>query len=358
MISCLVIDKNNVKRYNEGGTNKNREGTELMKPKLLATLPSLSNMKSVERIVMHPNIDEVRLNTGARFPGKPEDVLKNLEEMCDYYGKKLWIDIKGRQLRIEKWADPVYESIELNHRIDPSAKGKACLFRNGGTSVIQHVDNSGPNSRIFVYPLPEEALGAGQSINIIGDYSVNGYLTDRDKEFLYLAEKLGIKNVMASFVESYTDIMEVLSCIHDADIVIKIESVKGVEFLKSSMKSLKGKIENGSIQVMAARDDLYLQMQQFGNERPMAMMDSLWTIIHADKNAICASRIFQSLEKRHGNISFSDMEDLILMWHMGYRRFMLCDNVCNYAFDKAMDGWDSFVRMYDDSDKNKSEGGD
>lgn len=88
MISCLIIDKNNVKRYNEGGTNKNREGTELMKPKLLATLPSLANMKSVERIVMHPNIDEVRLNTGARFPGKPEDVLKNLKDMCDYYKKK------------------------------------------------------------------------------------------------------------------------------------------------------------------------------------------------------------------------------------------------------------------------------
>ena len=41
-----------------------------------------------------------------------------LKSLSEQYSKDIWLDLKGRQLRIAKWADPLYEAIELNHNID------------------------------------------------------------------------------------------------------------------------------------------------------------------------------------------------------------------------------------------------
>ena len=72
------------------------------------------------------------------------------------------------------------------------------------------------------------------------------------------------------------------------------------------------------------------------------MMAHLATIIKSDPGAICASRIFSSLERK-SSVDFADYADLSLMASMGYRRFMLCDNICNYHFDKAIAAWRDFA---------------
>ena len=133
--------------------------------------------------------------------------------------------------------------------------------------------------------------------------------------------------IMASFVETFDDFAQILQILPKAHIVSKIESLKGISFIKQY------NIPN----LMAARDDLYLQSGQ-----NYSMLEHLKTIISRDSGAICASKIFLSLEKRE-IVDLADYSDLELMYNMGYRKFMLCDNVCNFRFVKAIEAWEEFI---------------
>lgn len=292
---------------------------------LFATLPALNNMDKVEQVFRNPYISEVRFNTGAQTPYSPEETLSILKQLSVKYRKRLWVDLKGRQLRVIKWADPLYSCIELNHNIELQYPAKI-FFRNGDEVNITCVKNG---NKIFVDPLPKYALGAGQSVNIIAkDIEIDGYLINKDKEYLAACKKLGLRFIMASFVESFTDLSEISSLLPRAKIICKIESEKGLRLI--SQYNMSGRL-------MAARDDLYLQTGQ--NPK---MITHLRSIIKSDPKAICASRIFLSLEKGD-TASLSDFADLELMYRIGYRRFMLCDNVCNYCFEKAIHAWKEFL---------------
>ena len=291
--------------------------------KLIATLPNLANEEKVRSVLACPQISEARYNIGSASLMTPDETVALLKALSSEYSKIIWLDVKGRQLRVTRWADPQYEAIELNHKINVVYPAKI-YFRNGEYSNIMKAKDS----RILVDPLPREALGAGQSVNILAkDLEIEGYLTELDKKYLQAAEQQGLNSVMASFVERHDDLSEILSFIPKAEIVSKIESLKGIEFISSH------KIGN----LMAARDDLYIQTGQNKN-----MLEHLATIIQNDSNAICASRVFSSLE-RQSTVDFADYSDLTLMKNMGYKRFMLCDNICNYHFDQAIAAWRDFI---------------
>lgn len=290
--------------------------------KLIATLPSINHIDKVERVFACPYIAEVRYNTGAAAPYTPAEIIEKLKGLSEKYGKKLWIDLKGRQLRITEWGNPTFESIKINHDIE--IKGDARIYlRNGEWCNITHVVNG---RELFVKPLPKHAVGAGQSVNILADeLKINGYLTQKDLVFINTAKNMGVNSFMLSFVESFDDLKEVLAISKDAEMVLKIESQKGLELAES----LSG------ARYMAARDDLYIQTG-------LNMMGGLKTIIEKDPTAICASRIFLSLENGP-EPEFCDFEDLELMYAMGYREFMLCDNICNYALAPAIKAWKNWV---------------
>ena len=295
--------------------------------KLIATIPSLSNMHIVGRIMNHPNISEVRYNTGVRSPYLPLKSVSMLAEKADFYKKTLWIDIKGRQLRVATWADPLYECVELNHTIRVELPAKIA-FRNGTTENISSINGN----KVFLMKPPREALGKGQSVNIIGNCPeiLDSYLTALDIEYLNACKELKIKNIMASYVEKQEDLDEITSLVgHDINLCAKIESERGLSFIIT---------HQGISSLMAARDDMFIELE--GDYK--MMLEALKLIITSDPNAICASRIFTSLERRD-TPSFADYEDLEMMYQIGYRRFMLCDNVCNYAFDKAMKAWEVFI---------------
>lgn len=291
---------------------------------LMATLPSLSNMKKVENVFQNPYISEVRFNTGVQTQYTIKETLEMLRQLSIKHGKKLWIDIKGRQLRVAKWADPLYSCIELNHNVEVSYPAQI-YFRNGDRVNITHIKDG---NKIFVDPLPREALGAGQSVNIIAkEMKIDGYLTQKDIEYLTACKEMNMPYIMASFMESFEDLQQILSLLPWAQIVSKIESLKGIDFISHYQ------IPN----LMAARDDLYLQSGQSYH-----MLNYLKAIIERDSNAICASKIFLSLERRE-TVDFADFADLELMYNMGYKKFMLCDNVCNYSFAKAIQAWEEFI---------------
>lgn len=291
---------------------------------LIATLPSLNNMEKVKKVFSNPQISEVRFNTGVQTAYSIEETLDILKTLSIKYNKKLWIDVKGRQLRVTKWADPLYSCIEINHRVQVSYPALV-YFRNGDRVNITHIKEG---NKLFVDPLPRQALGAGQSVNILAKaIEIDGYLTEKDKAYLIACRKMGLNNIMASFVETFDDLAQILQILPNSQIVSKIESLKGMDFITQY------NVPN----LMAARDDLFLQSGQ-----NYSMLNHLKTIISKDNRAICASRIFLSLEKQD-TVDFADFTDLELMYNMGYRKFMLCDNVCNYNFAKAIQAWEEFI---------------
>lgn len=291
---------------------------------LIATLPSLNNMEKVQKVFRNSHISEVRFNTGGQTPYSIEETLDILRNLSIKYNKKLWIDIKGRQLRVTKWADPLYSCIEISHRVQVSYPALV-YFRNGDRVNITHIKDG---NKLFVDPLPRQALGAGQSVNILAkSIEIDGYLTEKDEQYLRACRKMDLNCIMASFVETFDDLAQILQILPNSEIVSKIESLKGMAFIT----------QHNVTNLMAARDDLYLQSGQ-----NYSMLNHLKTIISRDSGAICASKIFLSLEKRE-TVDLADFADLELMYSMGYRKFMLCDNVCNYSFAKAIQAWEEFI---------------
>lgn len=278
---------------------------------LITTLPSVHRPALIERMCEHPLVDGVRYNVGIRTSHSPSSVLSYLKKVSN--GKKLWIDLKGRQLRLTKWADPTYGDIELSHEIEVDLPARV-FFRGGQWSSIVEVDGN----KIIVDPDPREALGAGQAINIIGqNLKIKGdYLTEMDKQHIVAANRLGIHDYMLSFVEQDSDLEDVKALDKDANLVLKIESLKGLAYIPHTTANL-----------MAARDDLMINIGENKGE----IINALRLIIEKDPEAMVASCILTSR-----NLTMADISDLALLHNMGYKHYVLSDDVSHNRFDETV----------------------
>lgn len=292
--------------------------------KLIGTLPSLHDKKSVHEMMSSDYISEVRLNSGVNDLLTPEEVIERIKVIEEMYKKTVWIDLKGRQLRVNAWADPSYEAVELNHEIEIEYPAKI-IFRGSNSSNIMHTKGN----KIVLDAPPERAVGKGQSVNIIAkSLNIKGFLTPQDIELIKHSKELGLNNYMASFVENEEDLVEILKLNKEANIICKIESKNGMKFINDTSLPLH---------LMAARDDLYTE-----TGRNILMLKQLREIIKRDKDAICASRLFSSLNTSD-YVSLSDYEDLELMYSYGYRNYMLGDDIRGPKLVKAVNAWKEFI---------------
>ncbi|MCB0351919.1 MAG: hypothetical protein KDD64_00290 [Bdellovibrionales bacterium] len=297
---------------------------------LIATLPPQA--RHGREIAEHPSVDEVRLNTGVDTGRSPDEMLDSA--MFTSGETPLLIDLKARQLRITKWVDPGWEHVTLNHNI---AVDTPCsiIFRDEVATIVDVVDGN----KLVLDEAPKYALGAGQSINIQDpSLIIEGFLTERDREFVAAAKKRGLHRYLLSFVEEEDDIKELLALDPKAEIICKIESPKGLDFVRHVYPKYAGKIR-----LMAARDDLYTNIG--GNKLDMLEAEKL--IIKSDPSAIVASRILTSTEKSPRNeVSLSDLKDLQTLWDLGYRNYMFSDGLClnRDAFRSAVSMFEEFLR--------------
>ena len=292
--------------------------------KLISTLPNLNDKRSLEEMLSFDEISEYRFNSGVNQLMSIGEIMERLKRIEEQTKKKVWIDIKGRQLRVETWANPSYEAIELNHEIEIEYPARV-IFRDGTTSEIIRCRGN----KILLSNSPYHALGKGQSINIDAkSLEIKGYLTEQDKELISMSKEYDLNNYMASFVEEMNDLIEIIKRNKKANIVAKIESIKGLKFILENTLTLN---------TMSARDDLYTSLNH-----SYQTIRYLKEIIKKDPNAICASRIFESLQKQQ-HISLSDFEDLELMYQFGYRTFMLQDDIKGETLKRTIKGWSEFI---------------
>ena len=286
---------------------------------LIVTLPSLYDKNLIDRVLTDDAVIGARYNSGVNELFDTDELLNILKIIKETYHKKIWIDLKGRQLRIEAWADPRYDVIKLNHEIEIEYPAYI-LFRGSGICKIAHTKRN----EIVLENSPKMAVGKGQSVNIFAkSLDIKGYLTEKDKILISTSSNYGLNDYMASFVESYEDLNTILSINKNASIISKIESLKGIQFIKNA----------NNLSLMAARDDLYIE-----NNFNKNTIDMLKLIIKKDGDAICASRLFSNLVN-NDSPSLSDYIDIEYMKQLGYKTFMLGDDIRGEKLIKALRIW-------------------
>jgi len=276
-----------------------------MKISVIVTVPPYADF--LAEVATHPLVSGFRLNTVMPLRESLQDVLSRLQK----FGQPLWVDLKGRQLRVVGAAIPPYTEIKLSHRIRVETPVDA-YFSDGNERVrVAAVDGD----RLILADGPRRLVGPGESVNIVHpSLRIEGTLTEKDIAYLAAMRELKMNKVMLSYVESEEDILEIKNHLPNADVLPKIETQRGLEFAKKHGAKLG--------HLIAARGDLYVEVL-----RPHKIAGALKTIIAADPQAIVASRIFDSLAYQPVPVS-ADIGDVAYLLEIGYRRFMLGDQIC------------------------------
>lgn len=290
---------------------------------VIATLPPYAAHRAA--VIGSPLVDELRFNTVWEIGVPEREMLKRLSDECG--DKPLWIDLKGRQLRITHYANMPYAFLRVSHPVEVDLPCDI-LFKDCAARIVDIV---GGDKLILDGP-PEYVVGIGQPVNILHpSLRIKGTLTDSDKRYIEAANELGLDRFMLSFVESAADASELMRAVaaKAPKAVLKIESPGGLRYIRK--RALLG--FGGQMRLMAARDDLFIQLGRDGAR----YLKALGQIAKYDKTAIAASRILQSLEKG-SELAASDVADLELLWRLGYRHFMLSDGISQRveAFRRVM----------------------
>jgi pyruvate kinase len=261
----------------------------------------------LEEVASHPIVCGLRLNTVMPLANPPAEVLARLAAL----GPSLWVDLKGRQLRVAAAAVPPFTEVRLSHRIRVRTPAEAWFHDGREPARVVAVDGD----RLILEDGPRRVVGPGESVNIPGaTLEIEGTLTETDRLYLAAMKEVGLSRVMLSFVERVEDADEVRELLPGAELRLKIESRRGLAFARAHGAA------HGHL--VAARGDLFVEVG-----KPHRIVGALREILAADPEAMVASRIFPSLAY-HPVPECPEIGDVAFLLSLGYRTFLLGDEVC------------------------------
>lgn len=274
---------------------------------VIVTIPPYSHF--VNYVAKNPIVKGLRVNTAMQIITPVEEVLEKIVKEAE--GKEVWIDLKCRQIRVENFATTPYTTVEISHNIKVNLPVTAYFGDGEEEATISAINGK----KLIMLDGPKRVVGPGEAINIVDDsLEIEGYFTPKDIEFIDAAKKVGIHNYMLSFVESQEDIESLKKLDPEANIVAKIESKKGIDYVKNHWDK--------KTRLMAARGDLYTEVGM-----PHNILGALEAIAKTDKNAIAASRIFPSFNDK-STVGCPEVTDIGYLHAIGYNTFMLGDQIC------------------------------
>jgi len=272
---------------------------------VLVTVPPYAPF--LAELAGHPLVRGLRLNTVMPLAEPHAEVLARLSAL----GPPLWVDLKGRQLRTVGAAVPPFTEVRVSHRVTVRTPCDAFFADGREHARVAAVDGD----RLILEDSPRRFVGPGESVNIVdASLRIDGTLTEGDRLYLAAMRELRLDRVMLSFVECPGDVEELREELPGAELLLKIESRKGLAFARRHGASLG--------RLMAARGDLYVEVLE-----PHRIVGALRAIVEADPLAVAASRILASLA-RHPVPESADVSDVAFLLGLGYRTLMLGDEVC------------------------------
>ena len=261
----------------------------------------------LDEVAAHPLVCGLRLNTVMPLREGPGEALDRLSAL----GQPLWVDLKGRQLRVVGAAIPPYTDVRLSHPV--RVRTPVDAFFSDGRECVRIVAVDG--DRIILADGPRRLVGPGESVNIVHpSLEIDGTLTETDRAYLAAMKERELDRIMLSYVEQPADVDEVQRVLPGAQVMLKIETQRGLDYAR----------QHGARQgqLMAARGDLYVEVLQ-----PHRVLGALRDVIAADPQAVVASRILDSLAYDPVPES-ADISDVAYLIALGYRTFMLGDAIC------------------------------
>ena len=311
----------------------------------LVTVPPYAPF--IEEVAAHPICAGLRLNTVMPLREPRIDVLRRISG----YGAPLWVDLKGRQLRVVGGAVPPYGAVPISHRIEAPLPADAWFSDGRERAKIVGIvgpgegDGADPDRplpagagcALILEDGPRRFIGPGESVNVTHPrLKIHGGLTAGDRLWLEAMGQLPAegRKIMLSFVEHASDAEEVRGLLPGAEVIEKIESVRGLEHarrqgasgayqaVRAASDGVSGNSGAPGSRLMAARGDLYVEVGQ-----PHRILTAMRWIIAADPRAVLASRVLGSLA-RSPTPDCADISDVALAHALGYRTVMLGDEVC------------------------------
>lgn len=287
-----------------------------------------------ERFAKDRRLSGIRLNSAMMKVQELDNELEVAEKVENHI--PLYFDIKGRQLRItEVEAGKENLELELNHPIEV-ATPTTVLFKAGADyALLEEVKDK---KHLIFKGGPEYMVYPGESLHIREpSLKVSGpTFLDYEIEKINKSRKAGFNKYFLSYVESQKDIDEFREFVGDSEIIAKIENKKGLEYVANEF------IKQDNLSLMAARGDLYVEI-----DKPHEILKALKLIARKDPDASVGSRILLSLIGEEVP-SCSDFLDLAWLYDVGYRKMMLCDEIClkENLLEKAVNVLETFRQNY------------
>jgi pyruvate kinase len=250
----------------------------------------------------------------------------------------LYFDVKGRQLRItEVFKNPNYLDIRLNHPIQVDTPTPVLFKAGADVALLKSVSEDG--YRLEFLGGPTYNVNAGESIHIRDESLIVGgdQFTETELQKIEKVTKAGFKHYFLSYVECQKDVDEFRSMVGDDSVInLKIENKKGMDYVRNEF------VKRANLNLCAARGDLYVEL-----DKPHEILEAVRTIVYADPDAIVGSRIL--LSTIHDAVpSCADWHELAWLYDIGYRNFMLCDELClqDKLLSRACNAFDAFKNSY------------
>lgn len=274
-------------------------------------------MPHFKRFANDPRLKGLRLNTPMLETGELQTEFNTLNAHPPL--AEVYFDVKGRQLRVlEAFHLEDHLELTINHPVSAAA-GSLVLFKGGAEfAELDHVADDG--LRLVFDGGPEHKVKPGESFHLT-DPEAKQYgelFTQWERSRIEQARAAGFNNWLLSYTQSMRDVDQFLELVgKDANVWLKIEDRKGLEMVRTEFQ------KRDNLTLVAARGDLFVELVQ----RPHDILAALQLIRQADPQAVAGSRILLSVVGS-SLPSCSDLSELGWLLEIGYRRFMLCDEMC------------------------------
>lgn len=295
--------------------------------------PSFPHFKD---FCFHPSVAGIRLNSAMIHSADLDNELKIIEDLQPTV--PLYFDVKARQLRVrETLVFPDHMELKINHPIEVETPTLVMFKAGADRALLERIEGDGKH--LIFRGGPRFMVKEGESLHlrhpslkVLGDP-----ILDYEIEKIKKVVDAGIKRYYLSYVEDNLEIDELRKYIgSDAELILKIESQKGLDFIKTKYN------KTNNTRPMAARGDLYVEL-----DRPHEILAAMKTIIKADSNSFVGSRLLLSVINEPVP-ECDDFSDLAWLYDIGYRNFLLCDELClkGDLLNRGVNVFDAFRKAY------------
>ena len=248
----------------------------------------------------------------------------------------LYFDIKGRQLRVTEvnnYSDHL--ELTLNHPISVQTPTPVLFKAGEDYSLLREVRDG---KHLVFEGGPQYLVYEGESLHIRHpSLEVHGQLfVNYEIEKIQKARNAGFDKFFLSYAQKQRDIDEFREYVGDSMVIAKIEDKKGLNYVATEFR------RQPNLNLMAARGDMYVEI-----DKPHEIMKAMKLIINKDPQAYVGSRLLLSLVDKPVP-KCADLSDLAWLYDIGYRKMMLCDELClkEPLLARAVNVFDAFRQNY------------